>query len=147
MPTTAGVAAPTATSPSTAGRTTAPRQSRTGFTLRTAGPGSISPVRIFGPAEIHLHGAWPADFQAGPLQVLDHQHPRRFVVVGAIDAHAVHAALQELADEGVVTGRLTGHRDHDPDRPGRGWRTEQRGSVPGQQLGTFGEVGDSRRAS
>ena len=94
-------------------------------------------------AKVHLHGAWPADLQAGPLQVLDHLHPRRVVVVGAIDAHAVHAALQELADEGVVAGRLTGHRDHDPDRPARGRRTEQRGGVPGQQLGTFGVVGNT----
>jgi hypothetical protein len=64
--------------------------------------------------------------------VLDHPQPRRGIVMGAIDAHAVHALVQKVMNKGVVVRRLARHGNHDPG-PAPGGRGAQQG------FGVFGK--------
>jgi hypothetical protein len=46
--------------------------------------------------------------------MFDHLSPSRCIVVGAVDPHAIHAALDKVANERVIVRRLARHGDHDP---------------------------------
>ena len=69
----------------------------------------------------------------GPLQVLDHPQPRRGIIMGAIDAHAVHALLEQVMNEQVIVRGLARHGDHDADPAPAGCRTQQGFGVFGEQ--------------
>jgi len=47
--------------------------------------------------------------------MLDHPQPRCRVVMGTIDAHAIHAVLEKIVNESIINRRLGWHGDHDPD--------------------------------
>ena len=66
-----------------------------------------------GPGQVHQHAALPTGRLFGPTEVLDHASPCRVVVMRAVDAHAVHAVLEQVLDQAVIVGGFAGHRDHD----------------------------------
>ena len=55
-----------------------------------------------------------------------HPFPRRNVVVGAVDAHHIHAVGDQLLHHVGVVGGLARERHHDADAAVRGGRPEQR---------------------
>ncbi len=55
-----------------------------------------------------------------------------------VDAHAVHAVLDQVLDERVVVGRLAGHGDHDRDTTiGRNAPEQWLGLLPQELLTCF----------
>jgi len=65
------------------------------------------------PGQVHQHLAAPLERLLSASQVFDHAQPGARLVVGAVDAHAVHAAGQEVVHQLVVEGRLARHGHHD----------------------------------
>ena len=94
-----------------------------------ARPGRERAGAQLGAGEVHLNAAGPADLGLRLPQVGDHAGPCGLVVVGAVDAHAVHAAGEQGADEGRVVGGLGRQGDHDADGAAPGAGTEERGGV------------------
>jgi hypothetical protein len=74
--------------------------------------------------------------------VLDHAQPRRSVIMGAIDAHAVHALLKQVLNKKVVFRSLARHGDHDPDSAPTGRGPKQGVGVFGEQLLPLGKIND-----
>ena len=74
------------------------------------------------------------------LQMLDHARPAIGLVVRAVDAHAVHALLDELRHQRVVVGGLAGHGHHDRDAATVGTRPQRRFGVRIEQALSFGEI-------
>jgi hypothetical protein len=74
--------------------------------------------------------------------MFDHPQPPRGVVMGTIDAHAVHALLEQVMNEEVIIRSLTRHGDHDPDLAPRGHGPQQGVRVFGEQPLTVGEIDD-----
>jgi hypothetical protein len=75
--------------------------------------------------------------------MLNHPQPGRGVVMGAIDAHAVHALQDQVVNKEVIISSLTRHCDHDPDAPSRGPGSQQGFGVFGQQPLTSWEIENS----
>jgi hypothetical protein len=98
-----------------------------------------------GAGEIHRDFACLARFLFCAAQVSDHAGPRLGGVVGAVDAHAVHALKDEIADEIVVGGCFGRHRNHDADVASRGNRTEQGFGVFFKQRGALADFGSAVR--
>jgi hypothetical protein len=63
--------------------------------------------------EVHDGSARSAGVVGRPPEVVQHAIPGIRAVMRAVDAHAVHAGDDQVADEGVLAGGLDGHRDHD----------------------------------
>src|SRR4029450_3366792 len=70
----------------------------------------------FWAGQVHAYTARPANFALGLTQVFDHPEPGFSILVSTVDAHAVHAVLEQVAHQDVVIGRLTGYGNHDPRR-------------------------------
>lgn len=81
-----------------------------------------------------------AGFLFRAVEIADHVEPDARVVVGAVDAHAVHSIAKERADEIVVGGGIGGHGDHDADAAvSMGW-SEQHLSVLREQGCSFADA-------
>ena len=91
-------------------------------------------------AEVRLDGALAPDDLLGTPQVGRHLPPCRRVVVGAIDAHEVHARPQQVLDEPHVLGSGARHGHHDADQAIARCRTEQSSRVIPQQQPAAAEV-------
>jgi hypothetical protein len=102
-------------------------------------PGLDRASAKFGPGDVHEDAAIASGFFAGFLKITDHPQPGFGIVMGAVDAHAIHAVADEVANELVVGGGVGGHSDHDADFASGRRRTEQGISVGFQELGTFAD--------
>ena len=112
--------------------------------LRDRGPGLDRPGAQLGSGEIEGHRAAHAGLALGPAQVPDHALPDLRMVVGAVDAHDLHAGLHQVADQHRLLGGLARHRHHDA-RPAAAARgTEDGVGVLGEQ-GIAGIEHDRRR--
>jgi hypothetical protein len=86
-----------------------------------------------GPSDIHRDPTVALERSVRPTQVLDHLRPGGRVVMGAVDAHAIHPRGDEVANQHIVRSGLAGHRHHDADGSSlRRW-TEQRVAVCSEQ--------------
>jgi hypothetical protein len=77
------------------------------------------------------------------LEIADHPNPRFRMVMGAVDAHAIHAVPDEVAYELIVRCSVRGHGHHDSDSSA--WRrgTEEGVGIGFQQLGSFADLSHS----
>ncbi len=98
-----------------------------------------------GAGQVHAHPAGLAQLLLGVPQVGNHPAPGRRVVVGTVDAQAVHAFAQQLAHQLVVGGGLTGHSHHNAAAMVCRGRTQAGVAVLGQQAGATLEVGRGLR--
>jgi hypothetical protein len=57
--------------------------------------------------------------------MLYHPRPLHLVIVGTIDAHAVHTLLEKIINEIVVLSRLARHGHHDADHASKGCDSEK----------------------
>ena len=64
----------------------------------------------------------------------DHLRPRARIVVGAVNAHDVHAALERPLDDAGISRRLARHRDHNSHAAVSRASPEDSHSVSAQQL-------------
>jgi hypothetical protein len=92
--------------------------------------------------QVDYNPAWSPQRPLGSPQVLDHAQPRRGVITGAIDAHAVHALLEQVLNKKVVFRSLARHGDHDPDSAPTGCGPKQGVSVFGKQLLSLSKIND-----
>ena len=65
------------------------------------------------PGQVHEYAAFPTGRLFGATEMLEHASPCRFVIMRAVDAHTVHAVLEQVLDQAVVIGGFAGHCDHD----------------------------------
>ena len=108
------------------------------------GPGLDGAGAQLGSGQVEGQGAALAGLALGLMQTLDHSLPDRGVVVGAVDAHDLHAGLDEIADQRRLVGGFARHRHHDPGRPATPCGSEDRIGMRRQQFVTAAE-GDRRR--
>ena len=114
-----------------------PEEVAAGTPLDQAGAGFDRARPELWTGKIHEDATRLAKILLGAAEVGDHPRPVGGVVVRAIDPHAVHAAIEQLANEQVILGCLARHRDHDPDGPLGGFRAEQLLGVRIKQLDPF----------
>ena len=106
--------------------------------------GRERPRTELGSGKVHEDTALPSERGACRSQMGNHRRPGLWTVVGAVDAHAVHATGQQLADHRRVRRRLARHRHQDANRPLRGLRAEQCGrmlveqGLPGCEIDAVG---------
>ena len=86
-----------------------------------------------GTGQVHQHVALPAHRLLGPPHVIEHPGPRSLVVVGAVDAHAVHAVLDQAMDQRVVVCGFAWQGHHNGHATFGGNRAEQRSGMRIQQ--------------
>jgi len=98
----------------------------------------------FGSAEVHQNAAVALQFALGGTQVHDHPLPRLGIVVGAVDAHAVHAVAQELEHQTRVARGFARHGHHDATGTVWRWIAEQSSGAIAQQRRTVPECGQPR---
>jgi hypothetical protein len=112
--------------------------------LRTEGqqpPGRLQrPGAQFRPGEIRIDLARAAALCLGAAQVVDHAQPGVRPVVGAVDAHDIHAGGQQAGDQARVVGRRRRHGHHDPRGTLAGRRAEQFARVLGEPHRAAGRV-------
>ncbi len=94
----------------------------------------------FGPGKIDLDPAMAAGFLAGALEIANHAEPDARGVMGAVNAHAIHAVAEEVEDEVEVGGGVGGHGDHDGDAAMGVGLTEERAGVFGQEACAFADA-------
>jgi len=90
--------------------------------------------------QVDYDPAWSPQRPLGLPQVLDHAQPRRGVIMGAIDAHAVHALLEQVLHEKIVFRSLARHGDHNPNSTPFGRGSKQGFSMFGEQLLPLGKI-------
>jgi hypothetical protein len=74
------------------------------------------------------------------VEIADHAEPCFWIVMGAVDAHAIHAVPYEVAYKLIVRGRVRGHGNHDPDLSARWSRTEKGIGFGFQQLASLADL-------
>lgn len=96
-----------------------------------------------GIGKIHQDAAGASGLLARSLEATNHAEPDIRIVVRAINAHAIHAALGEIADEFVIRG---GVGRHDANRAAGRRRTKGSFRLLFEQLGAFtdGRLGRGR---
>ena len=89
------------------------------------GPGLHRSGPQLGSLQVEQDAAGPVHFGGRPSQVLGHPPPGRRLIVGAVDAHDIHACQQEVADQVVGIRGLRRHGDHDPNLAAGGRRSQE----------------------
>ena len=104
----------------------------------------------FRTGQIHFHLAAFPRFLLRPSKISNHAPPSRFVVMSAVDSHAIHASMQQVLDEGIVGRGSRRHCDHDADIAAWRFVSEQDFGIALQQSTAFGRVanrsGEGRRS-
>ena len=94
-----------------------------------------------GACEIHGDLAGAAGFLRCAAKVAHHSGPCLGAVVGAVDAHAIHAMKNEIADEVIVSGGFRGHGHHNANVAAGRRGTEQDFRILFEQGGAFADCG------
>ena len=74
------------------------------------------------------------------LEIADHAAPGFRMVMGAVDAHAIHTVANQVAHQLIVRGRVRGHGDHDADLSAGRRGTQQGLGVGLQQLSPLADL-------
>ncbi len=83
--------------------------------------------------EVDQHLAAAPALSGRTSRVAGHRGPLLSTVVRAVDPHDVGAALDKVAHEAVLLGRIGRQGDHDPHLPAGGLWTEDRLRVPAKE--------------
>jgi hypothetical protein len=84
--------------------------------------------------QIHEDADGAPDGFCGTAYVARHRFPFRCTVMGAVDAGDIHACIDQLADQAIISGGLGWQRDHDAHCSSRRRLAEQGGGVLLQQF-------------
>ena len=76
-------------------------------------------------SQVHEYLARPPDFAFRAPQIFHHAAPSGRIVVGAVDAHHVHAGPQQIPHQFVFSGCFRRHCNHDPDSAFCWFRAEE----------------------
>ena len=116
------------------------QQVKTVATEDALAPGHVDCLDpAFGARNIHDHRAGPSGLMRGFANVGDHPPPFARAVMGAIDAKAARAGLDQLGDKAGVVGSLFGHRHHDAGVVSAGVVTEKQVLVAGDVVQSGGQ--------